>query len=166
VLTYVYFGTNDLDKATAFYDATLAPLGMRRCNTNDPEWDRISAGWGIYEEGGGRELAFWIGKPFDQQPASAGNGNMVAFSGPSWMTSMPPLWQMAARARGHLGCGLITVRTFTQPTFAIPMAIKWPLCAADARLSDRSSTTPSRRIEDRKPCRVPGRRPEPSYLRG
>jgi len=50
MLSYVYFGTNDLDKATAFYDATLAPLGMRRCVTNDPQWDRISAGWGIYEE--------------------------------------------------------------------------------------------------------------------
>jgi catechol 2,3-dioxygenase-like lactoylglutathione lyase family enzyme len=84
MLSYVYFGTNDLGKATAFYDAVLAPLGMRRCITNDPEWDGISAGWGIYEEGGGRELAFWIGTPFNQQPASVGNGNMVAFSAPSW----------------------------------------------------------------------------------
>ena len=84
MLSYVYFGTNDLKKATLFYDAVLAPLGMGRCITNDPEWDRISAGWGIYEEDGRRELAFWIGKPFDQQPASVGNGNMVAFSAASW----------------------------------------------------------------------------------
>jgi hypothetical protein len=59
MLTYVYFGTNDLERATAFYDATLAPLGMKRCITGDPEWDRISAGWGIYEDDGARELAFW-----------------------------------------------------------------------------------------------------------
>jgi catechol 2,3-dioxygenase-like lactoylglutathione lyase family enzyme len=84
MLSYVYFGTNDLGNATTFYDAALAPLGMRRCITNDSEWDRISAGWGIYEDGGGRELAFWIGTPFNQQPASVGNGNMVAFSAPSW----------------------------------------------------------------------------------
>ena len=84
MLSYVYFGTNDLKRATAFYDAVLAPLGMPRCITNDPEWDRISAGWGIYEDAGGRELAFWIGKPFDERPASVGNGSMVAFSGPSW----------------------------------------------------------------------------------
>jgi catechol 2,3-dioxygenase-like lactoylglutathione lyase family enzyme len=84
MLSYAYFGTNDLGKATAFYDATLAPLGMRRCITNDPAWDQISAGWGIYEDDGGRELAFWIGKPFNRQPATAGNGNMVAFSGTSW----------------------------------------------------------------------------------
>ena len=43
MLSYVYFGTNDLEKATRFYDATLTPLGVRRCITNDPEWDRISA---------------------------------------------------------------------------------------------------------------------------
>ena len=73
MLTYVYFGTNDFEKATAFYDATLTPLGMRRCITNDPEWDGISAGWGIYEDDGARELAFWIGKPFDRRLASAGN---------------------------------------------------------------------------------------------
>jgi hypothetical protein len=56
MLSYVYFGTNDLVKAIAFYNATLAPLGMERCITGDPEWDRISAGWGTYEEGGAREL--------------------------------------------------------------------------------------------------------------
>jgi hypothetical protein len=83
MLSYVYFGTNDLRKATAFYDATLAPLGMRCCITNDPEWDRISAGWGIYEDNGGREFAFWIGKPFDQrfqplaQESSDGGGHSV-----------------------------------------------------------------------------------------
>ena len=79
MLTYVYFGTNDLDRAIQFYSATLAPLGMERCITGDPEWDRVAAGWGIYEDGGARELAFWVGKPFNQQPATAGNGGMVAF---------------------------------------------------------------------------------------
>jgi catechol 2,3-dioxygenase-like lactoylglutathione lyase family enzyme len=84
MLSYVYFGTNDLEQATRFYDATLAPLGMQRCITDDPDWDRTSAGWGIYEEDGGRELAFWIGTPFNQQAATAGNGSMVAFRARSW----------------------------------------------------------------------------------
>lgn len=83
MLTYVYFGTNDLDLAVRFYDAALGPLGMARCITSDPEWDLTSAGWGIYEEGGARELAFWIGKPFDRRPASVGNGSMIAFDAPS-----------------------------------------------------------------------------------
>jgi catechol 2,3-dioxygenase-like lactoylglutathione lyase family enzyme len=80
MLSYVYFGTNDLARAIVFYDAILSPLGMSRCITGDPEWDRTSAGWGIYEDGGARELAFWIGTPFDHQSATVGNGSMVAFS--------------------------------------------------------------------------------------
>jgi catechol 2,3-dioxygenase-like lactoylglutathione lyase family enzyme len=84
MLSYVYFGTNNLERATRFYDATLAPLGMPRCVTGDAEWDLIAAGWGLYEDGGARELGFWIGTPFNQQPATAGNGSMVAFSARSW----------------------------------------------------------------------------------
>jgi catechol 2,3-dioxygenase-like lactoylglutathione lyase family enzyme len=84
MLTYVYFGTNDLSRAIAFYNAVLSPLGMERCITGDPEWDRMSAGWGSYEEDGLRELAFWIGIPFDGRPASVGNGGMVAFRAKSW----------------------------------------------------------------------------------
>jgi catechol 2,3-dioxygenase-like lactoylglutathione lyase family enzyme len=84
MLTYVYFGTNDLARAIAFYNAALAPLGMQRCITGDAEWDRVAAGWGTYEDGGVRELGFWIGTPFDQQPASVGNGSMVAFRARSW----------------------------------------------------------------------------------
>jgi catechol 2,3-dioxygenase-like lactoylglutathione lyase family enzyme len=84
MLTYVYVGTNDLARATRFYDAALACLGLQRCVTGDPEWDRISSGWGTYEDGGARELAFWVGKPFDQQRATVGNGTMVAFRARSW----------------------------------------------------------------------------------
>jgi catechol 2,3-dioxygenase-like lactoylglutathione lyase family enzyme len=84
MLSYVYFGTNDLARAVAFYDATLGALKMRRCITGDVEWDRLAAGWGTYEEGGLRELGFWIGTPFDQHPATCGNGSMVAFRAASW----------------------------------------------------------------------------------
>jgi len=84
MLSYVYLGTNDLQRAIAFYNAVLAPLGLRRVVTGDPEWDRTSAGWGVYEEDGVRELALWVGKPFDQKMASAGNGTMVAFRARSW----------------------------------------------------------------------------------
>jgi catechol 2,3-dioxygenase-like lactoylglutathione lyase family enzyme len=84
VLSYVYFGTNDLERAIGFYNATLGALGMRRVVTNDPAWDRVAAGWGMYEDDGQRELAFWIGKPFDGKPATVGNGSMAAFRARSW----------------------------------------------------------------------------------
>lgn len=84
MLSYVYLGTSDLKSATRFYDATLAALELKRCITGDAEWDRVSAGWGTYEDGGARELALWVGKPFNQQIATVGNGTMVAFRGRSW----------------------------------------------------------------------------------
>jgi catechol 2,3-dioxygenase-like lactoylglutathione lyase family enzyme len=84
MFTYVYLGTNDLERATRFYDATLAPLGLQRCVTGDPDWDAISAGWGTYEDGVARELALWVGKPFDQRAATIGNGTMVALRARSW----------------------------------------------------------------------------------
>jgi catechol 2,3-dioxygenase-like lactoylglutathione lyase family enzyme len=64
VFTYLYLGTNDLDRAIRFYDAAMGVLGHRRCVTGDPEWDGISAGWGTYKDGGIEELALWVGKPF------------------------------------------------------------------------------------------------------
>ena len=84
MLSYCCFGTNDLARAVRFYDAVLTPLGMQRCVTGDPAWDRMSAGWGLYERDGLDELAFWVGLPYDQRPATPGNGGMVAFRAPSW----------------------------------------------------------------------------------
>ena len=115
MLSYVYFGTNDLDKAIAFYDAVLAPLGMLRCVTADPEWDRIAAGWGIYADGGARELAFWIGKPLNQQPATTGNGSMVAFRARSWQGVDD--FYTAALARGGVCDGAPGLRLHYSPDF-------------------------------------------------
>jgi catechol 2,3-dioxygenase-like lactoylglutathione lyase family enzyme len=84
MFTYLYVGTNDLDRAIRFYDATMGVLGHPRVVTNDPEWDRISAGWGTYERDGIEELALWVGTPFDGQPATVGNGSMIAFRAQSW----------------------------------------------------------------------------------
>jgi catechol 2,3-dioxygenase-like lactoylglutathione lyase family enzyme len=88
MFTYVCLGTNDLARATRFYDATLAALSLQRCITGDPEWDQTTAGWGTYagahNEGSVRELALWVCKPFNEQVATAGNGTMVALVARSW----------------------------------------------------------------------------------
>jgi catechol 2,3-dioxygenase-like lactoylglutathione lyase family enzyme len=115
MLSYVYFGTNDLDRAVRFYGATLEPLGMSRCVTGDPDWDRISAGWGIYENHGAREFAFWIGKPFNQQPATTGNGSMVAFRAPSWKAVDD--FHAAALANGGSSEGSPGLRLHYNPDF-------------------------------------------------
>jgi catechol 2,3-dioxygenase-like lactoylglutathione lyase family enzyme len=115
LLSYVYFGTSDLARARAFYDAVLGALDMARCVTGDAEWDRIAAGWGVYEEGGLRELGFWIGTPFDGKPASVGNGSMVAFRAVSW--AQVDSFHAAALAHGGACDGAPGLRRHYAPDF-------------------------------------------------
>lgn len=69
LMSHVSVGVTDLARATAFYDAALAPLGAKR----------------ILEEDGfavayGRQFPeFWVQKPHDGQPPSPGNGVHFAF---------------------------------------------------------------------------------------
>ncbi|MFN7157535.1 MAG: VOC family protein, partial [Erythrobacter cryptus] len=69
MIGYVTLGTNDLPRAAAFYDAIAAHFGVGRM---------IEAGsfiaWGAW--GGAPGIAATL--PFDGQPASVGNGVMVA----------------------------------------------------------------------------------------
>lgn len=84
MFTYVCLGTNDLVRATAFYDAALAALGIDRVDTaGEGNWDGW-VGWGRYEDHGRREVALWLCRPFDGGHASAGNGTMVALQATSW----------------------------------------------------------------------------------
>jgi len=68
MIGYATIGTNDLDRATKFYDAVLATLGGRRTFANG---DRMQF-YGSKETPG--MLA--VTKPYDEKPASAGNGSM------------------------------------------------------------------------------------------
>jgi catechol 2,3-dioxygenase-like lactoylglutathione lyase family enzyme len=84
VFTYVCLGTNDPACAARFYDAVLGALGLSRCDTSsEPDGDEWQ-GWGLYENEGAQELALWLCRPFDGQPASSGNGTMVALKATSW----------------------------------------------------------------------------------
>ena len=69
MLGYVTLGTNDLPRATAFYDALLAEIGARR----QLELPRGIA-WGV----SWNQCALAVMKPFDGQPATVGNGVMAA----------------------------------------------------------------------------------------
>ena len=69
MLGYVTIGTNDLPRATAFYDALLAPLGIQRIM----DFGRGYA-WGTTMDKPG----FAVMIPFDQKPATPGNGTMSA----------------------------------------------------------------------------------------
>jgi predicted lactoylglutathione lyase len=71
MIGYVTLGTNDLAQAARFYDAIAAELGTSRMMENE----RFIA-WGT--PGGGAGIG--LTKPYNNEPASVGNGVMVAFA--------------------------------------------------------------------------------------
>ena len=66
---YVTLGTNNLEKAAAFYDALTAELGAKRLMETDQ-----FIGWGT----GMDDPLLMIFVPHDGKPATVGNGVMVA----------------------------------------------------------------------------------------
>jgi catechol 2,3-dioxygenase-like lactoylglutathione lyase family enzyme len=70
MIGYVTLGTNDLARGAPFYDAIAAELGVGRMM----EFPTCIA-WG--NPGGAAGVALM--KPFDGNPATVGNGVMVAF---------------------------------------------------------------------------------------
>ena len=69
MIGYVTLGTNDLPRAAAFYDALLGELGIKRI---------MDFGRGIAWGHSMDRPSLGIMRPFDKQPATVGNGVMVA----------------------------------------------------------------------------------------
>ena len=72
MLAYTTLGTNDLARAAAFYDVLLAELGAKRF-MDEPDY---FIAWGNSKEGAGLAIT----NPFDKNPATVGNGVMVALN--------------------------------------------------------------------------------------
>ena len=71
--SHVTVGTSQMNRAMRFYDAVLAPLGLKRHKTfkiaiayAPPDFSGINA-------------PFWVLRPHDKKDATPGNGAMVAF---------------------------------------------------------------------------------------
>lgn len=71
MIGYATLGTNDLERATAFYDALFADLGVNKLSPND----RLN----LWMDGSGKGMVGVI-KPYDEKEASSGNGCMLAVS--------------------------------------------------------------------------------------
>ena len=72
ILSHVSLGTNDYQRAKAFYDAVLATLKIQCLGDYE-----VVAGYG-------REFPeFWIGQPLDGGRAAPGNGTHVCFNASS-----------------------------------------------------------------------------------
>lgn len=74
MIGYITLGTNDIQRAGAFYDSLLAEFGAVR-TMNYPNF----IAWGSSPE----RTALAIIKPYDGNPASVGNGVMVGFQADS-----------------------------------------------------------------------------------
>ncbi len=74
MIGYITLGTNNFDKAAAFYDALLAELGAGRMMEGDDfiAWTPAPG-----------QAALSIIKPHDKKPATSGNGTMVALAASS-----------------------------------------------------------------------------------
>ena len=71
MIGYVTLGTNDLEQAVKFYDALLDVLNAKRM-MEEPTF----VAWATAPEA----PSIAVTKPFDEQPATVGNGTMVALA--------------------------------------------------------------------------------------
>ena len=70
IMSHISIGTNDFEKAIAFYDKVLATIGAKRVH------DLSQYGAMAY---GKQFPEFWVGKPHDGKTAQVGNGTHFAF---------------------------------------------------------------------------------------
>ncbi len=70
MIGYATLGTNDIERSAAYYDALLAVIGAERFM----EEDGYFIAWATSPE----QPALSVSVPFDKNPASIGNGSMIA----------------------------------------------------------------------------------------
>ena len=70
MIGYVTLGTDDLDRSRAFYDALFAEIGASRLMEMDSGFTLYGTTWG--------QPGVAVTRPYNGEPAVAGNGNMVA----------------------------------------------------------------------------------------
>lgn len=75
MLAYATLGTKDLVRAASFYDVVLTELGAKRF-MEEPDY---FIAWGNSQEGAGLGITY----PYDKNPATVGNGVMVALNATS-----------------------------------------------------------------------------------
>ena len=70
MIGYATIGTNDIGKAQAFYDDLLGSVGLSRLMVMDSGFTMYGSSFG--------QPALVVTPPHDGQPATAGNGTMIA----------------------------------------------------------------------------------------
>ena len=71
IISFVMVGTNNLEKSSKFYDAVFVHLGLKKVSTTE----RMIS---YAHSNDPHEVKFYITKPYNEKPATIGNGTMVA----------------------------------------------------------------------------------------
>jgi catechol 2,3-dioxygenase-like lactoylglutathione lyase family enzyme len=79
LFSHVTVGTSNLGRAGLFYDALLIPIGLKR-RVVTPDGGPLAFCWVNAVQPLPR---FYVYEPFDGNPASVGNGGMIAFLAPT-----------------------------------------------------------------------------------
>lgn len=72
IVSHISIGTNDFDRAIAFYDAVMPTVGAKRIMEHP---GAVAYGKQFPE--------FWVQTPIDEKPAATGNGIHFGFIAPS-----------------------------------------------------------------------------------
>jgi hypothetical protein len=143
MLSHVFVGISDFERAFGFYSVLMDTLDLRlKFRDNDTCW----AGW--MPAGAPRPL-FVISRPYDGRAATAGNGQMLALplkTAPRSIERMLRRSLTAVPVKAHRVCALTITRTITARTFAIPTAIS-SVCVAMSRPRTQARRPPARRPE-------------------
>lgn len=108
MLLYVTIGSNNLERAQVFYDAALAPLGLKRRKQDD-----VEIGYGGENDS---RCRLWVVTPHDRTAATIGNGSMVALDAES--RADVDAFYKAALAHGGTDEGAPGLRPFHENFYA------------------------------------------------
>lgn len=108
MLLYVTIGSNNLERAQVFYDAALAPLGLKRRKQDD-----VEIGYGAENDS---RCRLWVVTPHDRTAATIGNGSMVALDAES--RADVDAFYKAALAHGGTDEGAPGLRPFHENFYA------------------------------------------------
>jgi catechol 2,3-dioxygenase-like lactoylglutathione lyase family enzyme len=91
MFSHIMIGTNDLERAKGFYDALLAPLGVKPARVDGHRIFYITP-TGV----------FAVSKPINGEPATAPNGGTIGFACAS--REQADAWHDAGVAAGGTSC--------------------------------------------------------------
>ena len=125
MFTHVTVGTNDPDKARAFYDAVFGALGIPGQHTPKGAWygdpdPEVASG------------AFFVVTPRNEEPACFANGGTIGFKAAEHRADRRLVrrraWPTAAATKARRGRATSACRS-TPPTCAIPTATSCARCS-------------------------------------